>query len=273
MEVIKKVWNYLGKSPLFKSPWRDIIQFLLLAGIITWLMSMSTARLGYNWQWSRVPKYIISVKDGTATMGPLLEGLMLTFKISGVSLIFAFAIGLFTALLKLSDSITGRLVAKVYIEVIRNTPLLVQLFFVYFIIGPILGIERFYAAVLALSLFEGAYASEIFRSGIVSIHKGQWEACYSLGLTHTDTYRFIVLPQAIRRILPPLTNQVISLIKDSALVSLIALNDLSLQAKIVISDTFLTFEIWFTTAAIYLVVTITLSTIVGFMEKKFRIQT
>jgi polar amino acid transport system permease protein len=180
---------------------------------------------------------------------------------------------LITALLRLSSSVIGRAVARGYIELIRNTPLLVQLFFIYFIVGPIFGLQRFFSAVLALSLFEGAYASEIFRAGIVSIHKGQWEASYSLGLSGFDTYRFVVLPQAIRRILPPLTSQAISLIKDSALVSLIALNDLTLEAQIVITDTFLTFEIWFVTAGIYLLITITLSTIVNAMEKRFRMQT
>jgi polar amino acid transport system permease protein len=235
-------------------------------------MSLSTAQLGYNWQWKRVPKYIIAIKDGEASIGPLIRGLLITFKISGVSLIFAFLLGLVTALLRLSNSVVGRAIGRGYIEVIRNTPLLVQLFFIYFIVGPIFGLQRFFSAVLALSLFEGAYASEIFRAGIVSIHKGQWEAAYSLGLSGFDTYGKVILPQAIRRILPPLTSQAISLIKDSALVSLIALNDLTLEAKVVITDTFLTFEIWFVTAGIYLVITIILSTIVNLMEKKFRLQ-
>jgi polar amino acid transport system permease protein len=258
---------------LFRSPWRDILQFVLLAAILVWIMSVSTARLGYNWQWTRVPRYIFMLKDGQLSAGPLIKGLLLTFKISGVSLVFAFSLGLITALMRLSNSVVARGLSRGYIELIRNTPLLVQLFFIYFIIGPILGIDRFFSAVLALSLFEGAYASEIFRSGIVSIHKGQWEAAYSLGLNGIDSYRFVVLPQAIRRILPPLTSQAISLIKDSALVSLIALEDLTLQAQIVITNTFLTFEIWFVTAAIYLVITIILSTVVNYMENKFRIVT
>ncbi len=150
---------------------------------------------------------------------------------------------------------------------------MVQLFFIYFVLGPVLGIERFFCAVLALSLFEGAYASEIFRAGIVSIHKGQWEAAYSLGLSRFDTYRCIVLPQAIRRILPPLTSQGISLIKDSALVSIIAVYDLTMQGQVIISETFLTFELWFTVAAIYLAVTVTLSVLVNFLENHLSVQT
>jgi polar amino acid transport system permease protein len=122
-----------------------------------------------------------------------------------------------------------------------------------------------------LSLFEGAYASEIFRAGIVSISRGQWEAGYSLGLNTFHTYRTIILPQAIRRILPPLTSQAISLIKDSALVSTIAIYDLTMQAQAIISETFLTFELWFTVAAMYLGVTLTLSVIVNKMERRFRV--
>lgn len=258
---------------LFRSPWRDILQFIILVVLLVWLMAISTANLGYNWQWSRVPRYIMTFKDGNLTLGPLMRGLGLTFKISGASLGFAFLLGLVSALLRLSNSVVGRAVAKLYIEIIRNTPLLVQLFAIYFIVGPILGLERFFSAVLALSLFEGAYASEIFRSGIVAIRKGQWEAAYSLGLSGVDMYRYIILPQAIRSILPPLTSQGISLIKDSALVSLISLSDLTLEAQIIISNTFLTFEIWFTTAAIYLAITIVLSTLVNVMETKFAIKT
>jgi polar amino acid transport system permease protein len=127
--------------------------------------------------------------------------------------------------------------------------------------------------VLALSLFQGAYLSEIFRAGIVSLHKGQWEAAHSLGLSNFYTYRDVILPQAIRRILPPLTSQIITLIKNSALVSVVALGDLALQAQIIAADTFLTFEIWFTTALIYLIITVPLSTIVNFMEKRFKILT
>ena len=145
-------------------------------------------------------------------------------------------------------------------------------FFLYFVLAPIFDLNRFYAAILALSLFEGAYASEIFRAGIVSIHQGQWEAAYSLGLSTFHTYRYIVLPQAVRRILPPLTGQAISLIKDSALVSTIAVYDLTMQGRAIIAETFLTFEIWFTIAAMYLMVTVTLSLVVNIMEYHFKIR-
>lgn len=136
--------------------------------------------------------------------------------------------------------------------------------------GPILGIDRFFAAVLALSLFEGAYVSEIIRSGIISIQRGQWEAAFSIGLNRWSTYRLIILPQALRRILPPLTNQAISLIKDSSLVSVIAIYDLTMQAQALISETFFTFELWFVVALMYLVITMILSCCVTLLENKMK---
>lgn len=269
----KYVKPFFKNFILFQPPWRDIIQFVILGGFFGWLIYLSTTHLEYNWQWYRMPKYLFQMEDGTLVPGRLLEGLFFTFKISGVSLILMTVIGMTTALLRLSGSFAGRWIARVYMEIIRNTPLLVQIFLLYFAIGPIIGLERFGSAVLALSLFEGAYVSEIFRGGIVSIHKGQWEAAYSLGMSRFEIYRSVVLPQAMRRIIPPLTSQVITLFKDTALVSMVALSDLTLETQIVASDTFLTFEAWFTAAAMYLVITATLSTIVSIMEKRWKVLT
>ena len=249
----------------------DVGKFLLLIALLSWFLVRGSEKLGYHWQWYRVPKYLFSVDGGKFVMGPLITGLMVTFEIAGISLLLAFIFGLTTALLRLSPSFVGRMLARGYLEIIRNTPLLVQLFFIYFVISPVLGTSRFTSAVLALSLFEGAYASEIFRAGIVSIHKGQWEASYSLGLNNFDMYRFIVLPQAIRQILPPLTGQAISLVKDSALVSTIAIYDLTMRGQEIIAETFLTFEIWFTIAAIYLFITVVLSIIVNILENRLRV--
>jgi polar amino acid transport system permease protein len=251
----------------------DILKFLLVIGAVTWLMVRGTDTLDYNWQWYRVPQYFFSFENNQFKAGPLLDGLMITFYISGFSLLLALCFGLTTAFLRLSKSFMATALARGYLEIIRNTPLLVQLFFIYFVLGPILGIDRFFSAVLALSLFEGAYASEIFRAGIISIHKGQWEASHSLGLNTRDTYGRIILPQAIRRILPPLTGQAISLVKDSALVSTIAIYDLTMRGQEIIADTYLVFEIWFTIAAIYLAITVALSTAVNRMENRFRMAT
>ena len=262
----KKTWLYQKRSPLI-----NVTLFLAIVVGLIGLIGRGTEQLGYNWQWYQIPKYIFQFQDGKFQFGPLIEGLMVTFRITAWSLVLATVLGLVTALLRLSDSFIARIVARGYLELIRNTPLLVQIFFLYFVLAPIFGFSRFFAAVLALSLFEGAYVSEIFRAGIVSIHRGQWEAAYSLGLNAYHQYRYIILPQAIRRILPPLTSQAISLIKDSALVSTIAVYDLTMQGRAIIADTFLTFEIWFTIAAIYLIITVALSLVVNIMENRLKV--
>lgn len=251
----------------------DVTKFVLVIAALSWLMARGTEGLGYNWQWYRIPQYIISFTNGDFVAGPLLRGLMVTLRITAMSLLLAFVFGLVTALFRLSKSFLARVLARGYLECIRNTPLLVQLFFIYFVLSPVLDMSRFASAVLALSLFEGAYASEIFRSGIVSIQRGQWEAAYSLGLTTFHNYRYIILPQAIRRVLPPLTNQAISLVKDSALVSTIAIYDLTMQGRAIIAETYLSFEIWFTIAAIYLLITVSLSVVVNTMEKRIGVTT
>jgi len=252
------------------SPVIDVTKFILVVAVFGWLMVNSTGQLGYHWQWYRVSQYLYTVKDGQFVGGPLIAGLLVTLRIAGISLLLAFVFGLATALLRLSNSFVGKIMARVYLEVIRNTPLLVQLFFIYFVLSPVFDISALTSAVLALSLFEGAYASEIFRAGIVSIHRGQWEAAFSLGLNTSQTYRLIVLPQALRRILPPLTSQAVSLIKDSALVSTIAIYDLTMRGQAIIAETFLVFEIWFTVAAMYLIITLILSITVFYMEKGFK---
>lgn len=260
-------------GPFFFStlPVRDILAYTAVMGGIAYIILKGASEQGYFWQWYQVPKYLFTLEDGTFTTGPLLRGLKVTLHITWVSMILTYTIGLVTALLRLSDSIVGRAVARVYLEVARNTPLIVQLFFIYFVVAPVLGIDRLFAAILALSLFEGAYASEIYRSGIVSLSKGQWEACHSLGLSMFDTYRKVILPQAIRRVLPPLTSQTISLIKDSSLVSVIAVYEMTMEANSIVAETFLTFEIYFTIAGIYLFITVILSQLVAWLERKFKV--
>lgn len=249
----------------------DVLKYLIVAAAFGWLLLNGTQRLGYNWQWYRVPQYIVATADGRLTPGLLIQGLAITVRITAVSLVLALIFGLTTALMRLSRSLAARILARAYLEIIRNTPLLVQLFFIYFVLSPVLDISGFNSAVLALSLFEGAYASEIFRAGIVSVQRGQWEAAFSIGLNTYQTYRLIILPQALRRILPPLTSQAVSLIKDSALVSTIAIYDLTMRGQTIIAETFLVFEIWFTVAAIYLTITLLLSATVFYMEKRLKV--
>lgn len=252
---------------------RDLLLYAALMGLIVLLIIKGTTTLGYNWQWYRVPRYIFTRTDAGFAAGPLLKGLLVTFQITAWSMVLAFAIGLVTVLLRLSSSFSARALARSYLELIRNTPLLIQLFLLYFVIAPIVGLGAFASAVLALSLFEGAYISEVLRSGIESIPRGQWEASLGSGLSKLESYRFVILPQAVRRILPPLTGQAVSLIKDSALVSTIAIYDLTMQGQAIVAETFLVFEIWFTVAAIYLVITMSLSTLVHEMEKHLKRRT
>lgn len=246
---------------------RDLTFFSLLALGLFYLVARGGGNMAYTWHWKQIPGYVFQIHQGDWLPGPLYNGLLVTLKITGASLVFAGIFGIITALLRMSSSLVGGWVARIYLEIIRNTPLLVQIFFLYFVMAPILDIGRFATAVLALSLFEGAYASEIFRAGITSIARGQWEAAYSLGLSTFSTYRQVILPQAIRRILPPLTSQAVSLIKDSALVSTIAVYDLTMEGRAVIAETFLTFEVWFTVAAVYLVLALVISIAATFLEK------
>ena len=246
---------------------RDIIKFLIIMSLIFWLISAGSEKLHYNWQWYRVKQFLFTFDQGELIPGPLLQGLWVTLKITFYSLFLAMIFGLITAIFRLSNSIVAGLVARVYVETIRNTPLLIQLLFNYFVLSPILGISPFMTAVLTLSLFEGAYASEIIRAGIQSIDKGQWESADSSGLNKFQTYFYVIIPQAYRFLVPPLTNQSVSLVKDSALVSTIAIYDLTMQGQVIISNTFLTFEIWFTVAVIYLSVALTITFIVFLLEK------
>ncbi len=240
----------------------------MLMAALAWGVVTGAENLGYSWHWSRVPRYLLTKDANGWQVGPLVQGLWLTLEITTVSLLLSMLIGLTSALMRLSISPMARGIAKVYLELIRNTPLLIQIFIIYFVLAPILDMDRFFSAVLALSLFEGAYASEIIRAGILAIPAGQSEASASLGMTSAQNYRHIILPQAMRQMIPPLTSQGISLIKDSALVSTIAIYDLTMQGQQIVAETFLTFEIWFTIAAIYLAMTIGLSGVVKVLENR-----
>jgi len=267
-KITRLVQNYIMK--LVRK--NTVFQILLFAVIMVGLGSLfyyNSVNLGYRWQWYRIPRYIITRDNGGALVpGALAKGLGVTLFISFISLIFANIIGLLTAILRLSSSFTGRLTAKAYLELVRNTPLLIQILFTYFVLAPLFGMSPFFSAVISLSLFEGAYTSEIIRGGILAVPQGQWESAYSLGLSTLDTYRYCIIPQTFRQILPPLASQSVSLIKDSALVSTIAIYDLTMAGQAIISKTFLTFEIWFVVALVYLAVTIPISVVIRSMEKR-----
>lgn len=257
---------------LLKPAGSAVLQIALLLAAMVWLLDSGAEAMGYRWQWQRVPQYLFFYEDGQWWPAELIQGLLITLKISALSLIGTLIIGLTTALLRLSNSVVGRTLSRSYIELIRNTPLLVQIYLLYFVFGPIIGLDRFYTAVLALSVFQGAYTAEIFRAGLNSIARGQFEAAYSLGLNPYATYKTVILPQVLQRTLPPLTNEVVSLIKNSSIVSVMAIFDLTTEGRNIVSETAMPFEIWFTVAAIYLLLTLTLSGIAALMEHKLGAQ-
>ena len=167
-----------------------LLQFVLLAVGLFALLDHGAKSMNYQWQWERVPDYIAFYEDNAWWSAELIEGLLVTLHISAVSLVFTLLIGMVTALLRRSHSILGQLLAKGYVGLIRNSPLLVQIYLLYFVFGPVIGLDRFSSAVLALSLFQGAYTAEIFRAGMNNIATGQFEAARSLGLSSFATYRY-----------------------------------------------------------------------------------
>ena len=263
----------MGATPLRAGRWWrtrtfDVLQFAVLAGGLVWLTIRGADAMGYNWQWYRMPQYFWRVIDGDLIWGPLMTGLVVTLELSAYSMVLTILIGLLTAFLRQSDSLSGEILARVYLETIRNTPMLVQLLVFYFVVAPIVGIDRFWTGVLCLSVFEGSFASEIIRAGITSVPRGQWEAAASIGLSRRQTYRYVVLPQAIPLMLPPMTGVLINLIKHSAIVSVIAVFELTTEGRNIIADTFMSFEVWLTVAGIYLVITCSLSVFVGYLEHR-----
>ena len=204
-------------------------------------------------------------------LGPLMMGLWTTLWLSAVSSVFALILGVLTGLARISENFTLRGLSMIYVECIRGTPLLVQIFLAYFFLGTVFDLSRNVCGIGALALFAGAYVAEIVRAGIQAIPKGQAEAARSLGMNSFQTMVEVVLPQALKKILPPLSGQFISLIKDSSLVSVIAITDLTKSGREIITSTFATFEVWLVVAAMYLLVTSILSQIVYYMERRFAV--
>lgn len=201
-------------------------------------------------------------------IGPVLSGLWVTLKISFFAAILTFVIGVLVALMKLSTYQFLKDIATVYITIVRGTPLLVQIFLFYFIVANIFELDRFVAGVLALGIFFGAYMAEVLRGAIQSIDKGQIEAANSLGISKFQAMRYIILPQAFKRALPTLVGEMIALVKDSSLVSVISITDLTKVGKEIVANTFSPFETWIVIALVYLTITSTMSYIGHKLEKK-----
>ncbi|BCS47470.1 polar amino acid ABC transporter permease [Aeromonas jandaei] len=232
---------------------------LVLSLLLGWSIYSGAQAMGYEWQWPRVLPFLGEWDEGTFYAGPLLNGLLVTLQVALLSLLGTLVVGIFVVSLRLLPSRLGPLIAIAYLGLVRTTPQLVQLYILYFLLGPMLGLAPLTCAVLSLSLYQGAFTAEVLRAGLKAIPQGQWEAARTLGLSRAITLRKVILPQLVRITLPPLTNELVSLIKHSALVSVIAIFDLTNEGRTLVADTFLTFEVWFTVAALYLLLTLTLS--------------
>lgn len=201
----------------------------------------------------------------------LLAGAGVTIEITAIAVGLGFVFGLITSVCRLSGVKILNILAVCYVNIIRGTPLLVQIFLIYFALPMIIGerINPFVAAVAACSVNSGAYVAEIFRGGIQSVDKGQMEAGRSLGLSWMQTMRYIILPQAFKHVIPPLGNEFISMTKETSLVSVIGFEELTRRGQLIIAKTYGSFEIWLTVAFIYLVMTFTIAQLVSYLERRF----
>jgi polar amino acid transport system permease protein len=201
-------------------------------------------------------------------MAFLPDGILKTFEVTLLSIVCAVIVGLFAGLGRISRVMIINRIATIYVEIIRGIPLLVQIFYIYYALGKIIQVPDIFAAVIAMTVCYGAYLGEIFRAGIQSIHKGQMEAAIALGLTRAQALRRIILPQTVRVVLPPLGNEFIALLKDSSLVSILAVSDLLRRGREYASKTFDYFEAFTVVALVYLVMTLFFSRLVAMMEER-----
>ena len=214
--------------------------------------------------------------------GLLIIGLWLTLRISVIATIGGIIIGTIGGLSRISSNPALKWLTVCYVELIRGSPLMVQILIWYFVLGTVINdllaaygmgrLPAFWYGAASLACFAGAYVTEIVRAGIQSIHRGQTEAARSLGMSYAQSMRYIILPQALRRILPPLAGQFISLIKDSSLLGIVAIRDLTKAAREIVSASLQPFEVYLLLAVLYLVLTFSLSMLVQNMEKRMAIQ-
>lgn len=257
-----------------------LLPLLLVAGMVLcalWVYGEASTQ--YTWQWARVWLYFGTFQAGDMQAegsffsnfqaGLLLQGLGVTVLLVLYSFVLTNFFAFVLVFMKLSQSPVLIAVSQGVISLIRNTPLLIQLFLWYFVVADIVGFNPFVTAVFCLALFEGVYLAEILRSGIMAVSHTQWEASFSLGMTLPKTLRHVIMPQVFRNVLPSLAGQFISLIKDTSLVSAIAVADLTLQARTIISETYLSFEIWLIVAGLYFVLTMLISIPFSFLTRHY----
>jgi polar amino acid transport system permease protein len=280
----------------------DFVVFGGVAALIFFATYRVNDVLVYRWDWSRVLNFVVRYDDSSGTYVPnlLLYGLATTLRLAIWATILASITGVVMGYWRTCENLTLRIISRCYVELIRNLPPLVFIFIFYFFVSsqlfPALGLDsidadsgavnnlafrvafgdpqllsNFLAGVLCLALFEGAYITEIVRAGIQSIGKGQWEAARAIGLSPMNVLRDVILPQAFRNILPPLAGQFISLIKDSAIVSLISIQELTFLANEVAATTTRVFETWIIVGAMYFVICYAFALLFGRMERRLNL--
>jgi len=279
----------------------DIFLILFLVCLCLFFVYRVRVGLQYKWNWGVIPQYLFRFDESTGSWTPnmLMQGFMTTIRLSIWSALFALCIGVVMGLFRRSKSLYLRLLGRTYVELVRNIPPLVMVFIFYFFLGSqlmaLLGVDRFIhstspgvktvlsilfapearfsaflSALVTLALYEGAYITEIIRAGLQSVEKGQWEAAHSLGFSPIRMYQLVILPQALRKILPALAGQFISTIKDSAIVSVISIQELTFQGLELMSATYRTFEVWITITALYFVLTYICSLAARKLESVYR---
>ena len=232
--------------------------------LLVFIFYFSFHQLAYHWSWKSVFAY----------RRKFITGWLVTILISLCSLVVSTLIGLLFALARRSPFLPLRYFSRIYVEVIRGTPLLVQILIFFYVVADAFAVQnRYIVGVLTLSVFSGAYISELIRAGIESIGKSQLESARAIGLTAAQTYRYVIFPQAIRQILPPLAGQFASLIKDSSLLSIIGINEFALSAQEVNSYTYSTLESYIPLALGYLILTLPISLWTQSLERKHRFET
>mgnify|MGYP001221652688 CR=1 FL=1 len=277
----------------------DTCLLLGLVAFLAWLGYRVETGMNYHWQWQTIPQYLLRHDPETSRWVPnlLLQGLLTTIRLSFWSLLIALPLGLLIGLLRTSLHLFNRLVGGSFVSLLRNLPPLVLILIFYFFISdqllPLLQIPRlldglpeasvrwvsaslappdqieaFIAAVFTLALLESAYIGEIVRAGINSIDLGQWQVAQALGMRRWQLMRHIILPQALQRMIPPLAGQTISTIKDSAIVSVISIQELTFQGMELMAATYLTFEVWLTVTLLYFLLTYGCSFLAGRLEKQ-----
>jgi len=272
--VMKSLTRFLGSLVFSKSeePWEPKPRFslasflkrVIVTGAITigifWFL-YAQASESYFFHWKILWEY----------RNPFWQGFIVTIKVSSVTLVLAIIFGVLIGMARISRFTLLSDLAFTYVEVLRNIPLLVIIMLVYYGIGAIVPMHRFLAAVLALTLFEASFIAEIVRAGIQSIDKGQTWAGRSLGFSSTQTMKYIILPQAIRRIIPALAGQFVTVIKDSSLVSVISLVDITLTGKQVMTTTMAALESITFIALFYFVLCVVLSFFTKYLEMRLRV--